>query len=199
VSDRGRWRRLKPSEIVTAYSLGYFPMAERRDGPVGWLSPDPRCIIPLESFHTPRRLARTIQQGRFEIRLDSAFREVVQGCADRPETWISYEIEDVFCALHAQGLAHSFEVWSDGMLAGGVYGLSLGAVFFGESMFSRVRDASKVALISLLRHLRARGYQLFDVQYVNDHLVQFGPIEVPRARYLRLLSRALQTEATFLP
>lgn len=190
---------LDPRSLILAYGHGYFPMAEHRRAPSYWLSPDPRCIIPLDAFHVHQRLERTLKQGRFEPRLDTAFREVVRGCADRPSTWISVEIEEVFCQLHRLGVAHSFEVWRDGALAGGVYGLALGSAFFAESMFSRVRDASKVALVLLLRHLRDRGFVLFDVQYVNDHLLQFGPVEIPRAAYLSRLARALEVRATYLP
>ena len=191
-----RQRFLNPSDVVLAYCNGYFPMADHRRGASYWYSPDPRCIMPLGAFHTPRRLRRTIAQGRFEVRIDTAFKEVIRACAARPETWISEEIEQVFGKLSEAGLAHSFEVWRNGQLAGGVYGLSLGGSFFAESMFSRVRDASKVALVLLLEHLRSRDFSLFDVQYPNDHLRQFGPILIPREEYLERLAAAITQPAS---
>lgn len=166
---------------------------------IRWYSPDPRGIVPLERFHVPRRLARTMRGGGFEVTIDRAFPAVIRACAaDREEgTWINAEIIDTYSALHARGFAHSVEVWSGGQLAGGLYGVSLRGAFFGESMFHVVTDASKVALASLVERLRARRFRLLDVQWVTPHLERFGAEEVPRARYLRLLKAALETEASF--
>ncbi|HXH05470.1 MAG TPA: leucyl/phenylalanyl-tRNA--protein transferase [Vicinamibacterales bacterium] len=185
-------------ELLLAYANGWFPMADdhRR---IRWYSPDPRGILPLDRFHVPRRLARTIRQGRFEIRVDTAFREVIEACArNRDEgTWISREIIETYVALHERGFAHSVEAWAEGRLAGGLYGVALLGAFFGESMFHRVRDASKVALVALVERLRERGYRLLDVQWLTGHLEQFGAIEIPRADYLRRLRDALQLECRF--
>ena len=169
-------------------------------GEIRWYSPDPRGIIPLETFHVPRRLARALRSGRFEIRVDTAFKDVIVACSNRAETdgnWIDQEIIDSYCGLHALGHAHSIEAWRGGALAGGLYGVSLGGAFFGESMFHHVADASKAALVALVDRLRARGFVLLDTQWVTDHLVQFGAIEIPRRRYLRLLDAALRVEADF--
>jgi leucyl/phenylalanyl-tRNA--protein transferase len=170
------------------------------EGRIRWYSPNPRGIIPLDRFHMPRRLARVMRQGRFEIRVDTAFRRVIEACAaDREEgTWISDEIVESYCALHEHGFAHAIEAWADGRLAGGLYGVALGGAFFGESMFHHVTDASKVALAALVDRLRARGYVLLDVQWVTPHLETFGAIEIPRRGYLRLLEEALAIERTFV-
>jgi leucyl/phenylalanyl-tRNA---protein transferase len=185
-------------ELLLAYAAGWFPMADD-DGRIRWYSPDPRGIIRLERFHVPRRLARTIRSGGFEVSFDRAFGAVIRACAaDREDgTWISPEIMETYSALHARGLAHSVEVWSDGQLAGGLYGVSFRGAFFGESMFHVVTDASKVALASLVERLRAKGFHLLDVQWVTPHLERFGAEEVSRAAYLRLLERALETDASF--
>jgi leucyl/phenylalanyl-tRNA---protein transferase len=168
-------------------------------GRIRWYSPNPRGIIPLDRFHVPSRLARVIRQGRFEIRADSAFRQVIEACAaDRDEgTWISDEIVESYCALHEAGRAHSIEAWSDGRLAGGLYGVALGGAFFGESMFHHVRDASKVALAALVDRLRSQGFALLDVQWVTPHLETFGAIEIPRRRYLMMLEEALRLNRSF--
>jgi leucyl/phenylalanyl-tRNA--protein transferase len=185
--------------LLNAYASGWFPMAVT-PGEIRWYSPDPRGIIPLDGFHVPARLARTLRKTPFEIRLDSAFRDVIQGCADREDedgNWIDREIVESYCALHDRGVAHSVEVWQNGRLAGGLYGVALGGAFFGESMFHRVRDASKAALVALVEHLRRHRFVLLDTQWVTDHLLQFGAIEVPRRRYLRLLDEALAIDTTF--
>ena len=185
--------------LISAYSSGWFPMAVA-PGDIRWYSPDPRGIIPLDTFHVSRRLARSARAGRFEIRLDTSFRAVIQACAAREDSdgdWIDEEIVDSYCALHERGFAHSVETWRDGVMVGGLYGVALHGAFFGESMFHRVTDASKVALAALVDRLRARGYALLDTQWVTGHLVQFGAIEIPRRRYLRMLDEALKIETGF--
>ena len=185
--------------LLTAYASGWFPMSYA-PGDIRWYSPDPRGIIPLDAFHAPRRLARTVRQERFELRVDSEFRAVITACAARRDAdgnWIDDEILESYCGLHDMGFAHSVETWQDGVLVGGLYGVALKGAFFGESMFHHVRDASKVALSGLVERLRTQGFVLLDTQWVTDHLVQFGAIDVPRRRYLRLLDEALRVEATF--
>ncbi|MCG3125854.1 MAG: Leucyl/phenylalanyl-tRNA--protein transferase [Phycisphaerae bacterium] len=183
--------------ILAAYACGVFPMADA-DGVISWFSPDPRCIFELDRVHVPRTLRQTIGRGRFELRIDTAFAAVIDGCADRDEeTWISSEIREVYCELHRRGCAHSVEAWQDGVLAGGLYGVALGGVFFGESMFHRVRDASKVALVALLERLRLRGFHFCDTQWQTPHLARFGTVEIPRRVYLRRLSDALQADCRF--
>jgi leucyl/phenylalanyl-tRNA---protein transferase len=188
--------------LVSAYTHGWFPMAGD-DGVIRWYSPDPRGIIPLDAFHVSSRLARVVRAGRFQVAVDRAFAEVIRACADArrdpvdPGSWISEEIVQSYLALHEDGLAHSVETWLDGTLVGGLYGVAIGGAFFGESMFHRSTDASKVALVALVDRLRARGYGLLDTQWVTDHLEQFGAVEVPRARYLRLLDESLRLECTW--
>jgi leucyl/phenylalanyl-tRNA---protein transferase len=185
--------------LVSAYASGWFPMAVE-PGEIRWYSPDPRGIIPLETFHAPRRLARLVRQQRFEIRIDTNFAAVISACAERRDeegSWIDAEIFESYCALHQQGLAHSVETWQEGQLVGGLYGVALNGAFFGESMFHRVTDASKVAMVALVDRLRARGFVLLDTQWVTEHLSQFGAIEIPRRRYLRLLDAAMRVEARF--
>lgn len=193
-----------PSELlVSAYSSGWFPMAVD-EGEIRWYSPDPRGIIPLDSFHVPSRLARVIRSGRFRIEIDRDFPAVIRACAevDRrdedPGTWIDSEILTSYIALHRQGIAHSVEAWEGERLAGGLYGVALGGAFFGESMFHRVTDASKVALAALVERLETRGFTLLDIQWVTPHLEQFGAIEIPRSEYLRVLDSALRVEARFV-
>jgi leucyl/phenylalanyl-tRNA--protein transferase len=191
---------LTPEILLRAYAGGLFPMAERRDDPaLYWVSPERRGIIPLDHFHVPRRLARTIRQGRFTVTADRAFAQVMRACAapaeGRSESWINDEILRLYTALHADGHAHSIECWQEGELAGGLYGVRLGGAFFGESMFSRVRDASKVALAALVDGLKRGGFTLLDTQFLTAHLARFGALEVPRARYLALLQEAIRREA----
>jgi leucyl/phenylalanyl-tRNA---protein transferase len=176
-----------------------FPMA-LEDGDIGWFSPDPRGILPIETFHVPRRLARLTRQAGFDLAIDTAFEAVMRACAERPEdgSWISEEIVDSYAALFRLGLAHSVEVRQDGVLVGGLYGVHLGGAFFGESMFHRVRDASKVALVALVDRLSRRGFTLLDTQWVTPHLIQFGAIEIPRDDYLRRLASALKRDCAFL-
>lgn len=188
---------LTPALLVRAYRAGFFPMADSRQGRIRWYSPDPRAVIPLETFHVPRSLQRTIRRGRFEVRVNTAFEDVIRACADRPETWISGEIIRAYEALHALGLAHSVETWREGRLVGGLYGVALGGAFFGESMFSRETDASKVALVALVERLRERGFVLLDTQFLTPHLARFGAVEIPRAEYLRRLDEALPLDCRF--
>jgi leucyl/phenylalanyl-tRNA--protein transferase len=193
---------LTPEVLLRAYAQGLFPMADRRDDPtLYWVSPEQRGIIPLGEFHVPRRLARTIRSGRFQVTADRAFRDVMEACAapasDRPQTWINDEILHLYTALHAGNHAHSIECWQDGELVGGLYGVRLGAAFFGESMFSRVRDASKVALAHLVERLRRGGFVLLDTQFLTAHLATFGAREIPRAQYLDLLQQAIMRDAVW--
>ncbi len=195
---------LTPTLILRAYGCGLFPMAEGKAEPeVFWVDPDWRGVIPLDGFHVSKRLARTVRTGRFRITVDHDFARVVRGCARRtkrrPESWINGSILEAYCALHRQGHAHSVEVRRDGALVGGLYGVALGAAFFGESMFSVERDASKVALVHLVARLRAGAFSLLDIQFVTPHLSHFGAVELPRARYLARLNEALEGAATFYP
>jgi leucyl/phenylalanyl-tRNA---protein transferase len=196
--------RLSPDILLQAYAAGLFPMAESADDlELFWVDPRRRGILPLDAFHVPRRLQRVVRRGVFEIRIDTSFAAVMRGCAaaseTRPSTWINDEIVRLYTALAVRGIAHSVECWHEGDLVGGLYGVSLGAAFFGESMFSRVTDASKVALVHLVARLRLGGYRLLDTQFLTPHLAQFGGIEISRARYHRLLSEALRYRAVFAP
>lgn len=185
--------------LLTAYASGWFPMAVA-EGEIRWYSPDPRGIIPVETFHVPSRLARSLRKAGFEIRVDSDFRGVITACAMREDAdgnWIDQEIIESYCGLHAAGFAHSVETWKNGVMVGGLYGVSLQGAFFGESMFHNVSDASKAALVALVEKLRAGGYTLLDTQWVTEHLLQFGAIEIPRKRYLRLLDEALKVDGRF--
>ncbi|MDP9323194.1 MAG: leucyl/phenylalanyl-tRNA--protein transferase [Acidobacteriota bacterium] len=192
-----------PSELlVSAYTSGWFPMAVD-DGEIRWYSPDPRGIIPLESFRVPSRLGRVIRAGTFQIELNRAFDAVIRACAETdrrdgdPGTWIDREIIDSYVELHRLGFAHSVEAWQDGRLIGGLYGVALGGAFFGESMFHSKTDGSKVALAALVEHLRARGFLLLDIQWVTPHLEQFGAVEIPRPTYLEMLEEAIALEVAF--
>ena len=184
--------------VLQAYQQGWFPMGDDRAPGIEWYSPDPRGVLPLDAFHAPARLERVIRQGRFDLRINQAFPEVLASCAARGETWITEEISGTYLELHRLGFAHSVETWQNGTLAGGLYGVALGGAFFGESMFHRVTDASKVALHGLVTRLRERGFTLLDTQWVTPHLRQFGALEIPRARYLRLLQRALVKPVSFV-
>lgn len=190
---------LDPALVIRAYREGIFPMA-MEDGEIAWFSPDPRGIIPLDAFHVPARLARVVRRGRFEIHVDRAFESVMRACADRGDddgTWINEEIIECYVAFHRLGLAHSVEAWQDGQLAGGLYGVHVGGAFFGESMFHRVTDASKVALVALVDRLRRRNFSLLDIQWVTPHLRQFNAIEIPRAEYLDRLRHAIGQDCAF--
>ena len=189
-------------DLLSCYARGVFPMADaREDDRVFLIDPERRGVIPLDGFHVSRRLARTVRAEPFEIRSDTAFRAVVQACADakpgRTETWINRPIEDLYVRLHELGFAHTVECWADGELAGGLYGVALQGAFFGESMFSRRRDASKVALVHLVAGLIAGGYRLLDTQFLTDHLTQFGTEEISRLDYHRRLALALSAEGQF--
>lgn len=193
---------LTPDLLLRAYAYGVFPMGEDRDDPkVFWVDPPQRGIFPLDSFHVPRRLARLVAADRFSVSHDTGFRDVMRACAEpapgRTRTWINDTIIDVYCELFARGFAHSIECRLDGELVGGLYGVSIGAAFFGESMFSRERDASKVALVHLVGRLRAGGFRLLDAQFTTAHLKQFGAIDIDRRHYQRLLDQALAVEADF--
>jgi leucyl/phenylalanyl-tRNA---protein transferase len=188
--------------VLRAYSIGVFPMAENRhDKRLFWVDPERRGVIPLRGFHVPSRLRRTFRSGRFEIAVDRAFRRTIEACAEarpmRRSTWISDRIVELYDELHERGFAHSVETWRDGRLVGGLYGVTLGAAFFGESMFSREADASKVALVHLVGRLILGGFRLLDTQFVTEHLAQFGAVEVDRADYKRMLEEALALQGDF--
>jgi leucyl/phenylalanyl-tRNA--protein transferase len=190
-------RHLSLDKVLEAYRGGVFPMAVPEARVVTWHHPDPRAIVPLDAFHVPRRLARTLRQGRFEVTFDRAFADVMRGCAEGRPVWIGPEFHRVYGELHRRGHAHSVEVWQDGRLVGGLYGVHIGGAFFAESKFHRVTDASKVALARLLLRLQERGFQLLEVQYLTEHLAQFGTIEIPDQEYRRRLTRALAVSCTF--
>ncbi len=190
---------LTPNLILNAYARGIFPMSEARDDDgLFWVDPEKRGVIPLEGFHISRSLRKKIIQEPFDIRIDTDFVGVIEGCADREETWINSEIFAIYMDLFRAGHAHSVEVWRDDQLVGGVYGVTLRAAYFGESMFSRERDASKVALAYLVSRLKAGGFRLFDTQFLTDHLARLGAVEITRARYHEALRDALSAEANFL-
>ncbi len=188
--------RLSPASVLRAYRDGFFPMG-CGDGRLRWFSPDPRGILPLDEFRLPHGFRRALPRLNFTVTMNGAFNAVVSGCAGRSETWIDPSIARVYAELHVQGAAHSIEVWSDGRLAGGLYGVQLGGAFFGESMFSRVSEASKLALLSLVEVLRERQFSLLDIQWVTDHLEMFGAVEIRRAAYLSLLDKALAERPVF--
>ena len=190
---------LRPETLLLAYADGVFPWFNKSD-PVLWWSPDPRAVIELDKFHVPRRLARTIRQGKFRVTINRCFETVIRECGERrPEgTWVTDEMVRAYTALHDLGYAHSVETWVGGELAGGTYGVALGALFAAESMFFRVTDGSKAALVSLVERLRARGYELLDVQMTTQHTERFGAAEIPRREYLRRLKSAVRkTGVTF--
>lgn len=194
---------LTPDMLLKAYAVGVFPMAEDRNDPeLFWVDPRMRGIILLDEFHVPRRLRRTIRQGAFTVTFDMEFEAVIESCAqatgNRPRTWINDRIIELYSTLYRMGHAHSVECWRDGQLAGGLYGVSLGGIFFGESMFSRDTDASKVALVYLAASLKLGAYRFIDTQFITKHLVRFGAKEIPRSEYRILLSDALATRAAFV-
>ncbi len=187
---------IAPDLLLEAYAGGMFPMA-MENGEMGWFSPDPRGIIPIKEFHIPHGLKKVLRNNPFDVRIDTAFGPVMKGCADRESTWISDMIHRSYVKLHELGFAHSVEIWQDKTLVGGLYGLAMGGAFFGESMFSRVPNASKVALATLVSRLDARGFVLLDTQWVTEHLTQFGAHEIPRATYLKRLNKALNLHCSF--
>jgi leucyl/phenylalanyl-tRNA--protein transferase len=190
---------IEPALLVHAYRQGIFPMA-LEDDEIGWFSPDPRGVLPLDRVHVPARLARVIRSGRFEVAIDRNFEGVMRACAaDREDgTWISEEIIESYSELHRLGMAHSVETWREGKLVGGLYGVHLGGAFFGESMFHHETDASKVALMALVTRMRERGLTLLDIQWVTPHLAQFGAMEVPREEYLTRLSQVIDEPRAFV-
>jgi len=193
---------ITPEVLLKAYACGIFPMAESAEDPgLYWIEPERRGVLPLSTFHIPRRLARLIRQDRFEVRIDSDFHGVLDGCAapapGRQRTWINARIRQLYSSLHDMGHAHSIETWLDGQLVGGLYGVRLRGAFFGESMFSTVRDASKVALVHLVARLNRGGFTLLDTQFITDHLSQFGATEISRRAYQAQLDEALGVNADF--
>ena len=188
---------LTPELLCMAYAEGYFPMPDPQSGKILWFNPEPRAVLPLESFHCPRSLSKTLRRSDFRITFDEAFDDVMKGCADRSETWITDEFFKAYGAMARLGHAHSIEVWGGETLVGGLYGVSLGGAFFAESKFHRVTDASKVALYHLVEHLRQRHFSLLEVQFLTPHLARLGAIEIPSKRYLKLLNIALQERAFF--
>lgn len=193
---------ITPELVLKAYAYGVFPMAKSRDDQdVFWVQPKLRGVLPLDAFHVPRSLKKTLRQGRFTVTVDTDFAGVLGGCAEstavRSDTWINNHIMSLFTQLHDAGLAHSIEVRQDGDLVGGLYGLAMGSAFFGESMFSRVTDASKVALVHLVAILRKGGFTLLDTQFITDHLKRFGAVEIPQKAYLSQLSAALAQQGHF--
>jgi len=191
---------ITPEILLKAYAAGIFPMAEDADDPsLFWVEPRERGVIPLDGFHVPKRLARTVRSDRFEVRVDQNFDDVIAGCAapalDREKTWISARIRQLYGELFDLGYCHTVEVYEGNRLVGGLYGVALGSAFFGESMFHRARDASKVALVHLVARLLAGGFTLLDTQFVTEHLAQFGAVEVPRREYKRLLRDAVERYA----
>lgn len=191
-------QEITPARILQAYEAGFFPMAGSRDGRISWYCPDPRAIIPLDNFRVSRSLRQTARRGGMEIRINTSFAEVMRHCAAREDTWISAEIIDLYCALFNMGCAHSIECWRMEELVGGLYGVALGGAFFGESMFSLIRDASKLALWSLVRRLQERGFLLLDTQFLTPHLASLGACEIPREEYLVLLQKALRQGVKFI-
>ena len=193
---------ITPEVLLRAYACGIFPMAESADDPtLFWVEPEMRGVIPLEGFRISSRLARTVRSDAFTVTVDTAFKAVIAGCAapqpGRGDTWINKRIRDLYVGLHGIGHAHSVEAWQNDDLVGGLYGVSLGKAFFGESMFHRVRDASKVALVHLVARLIVGGFELLDTQYVTEHLRSFGAVEIPRRRYTALLDKATKGDADF--
>lgn len=182
--------------LLRAYCQGIFPMGDD-DGSIHWYSPDPRCIFDLDDFHVGKRLSRTCRQGIFEIKVNEAFEEVMWACAQRETTWINKRIVEVYCELHEHGFAHSVEAYHQGVLAGGLYGVSIGGAFMGESMFTRVTDASKVSLVYLVERLKSRGFVLLDTQYTNKHLASFNAKTISRNEYLTRLNAALVLNCRF--
>ena len=190
-------KTIDPEFLCTAYCHGFFPMADPKTGEIGWYSPDPRTVFELDTFHVPRSLKLTLKKKPFDIRINKRFEEVIHACAQRQETWISEAIIKSYVKLHHAGIAHSIETWKDGMLVGGLYGVAICGAFFGESMFSKMKDASKVALVHLVMRLNEKGYTLLDTQFTTPHLQRFGAREIPRFEYLLRLEEALTMTCSF--
>lgn len=189
---------LKPEDLLAAYAAGVFPMADPEENDqIFWYAPDPRAILPLDGFRIARSLRSRIRKRTYTVSMDSAFSDVIKQCANRSETWISEDIIRTYEAVYEMGYAHSVESWLEGRLVGGLYGVTIKGAFFGESMFSVETDASKVALVHLVETLKAGGFQLLDIQFLTDHLSQFGAVEISRSEYEQKLEQALQTNATW--
>ncbi len=188
---------IHPYTLIAAYCQGVFPMADPETGEVSWFTADPRGILDLDEFHVPQRLQRIIKRQVFSITVNAAFEQVIRSCAQREDSWISEDIVQSYLQLHELGYAHSVEAWKDDTLAGGLYGVSIGGAFFGESMFYRVSNASKVALVLLVERLKERGYVLLDTQMVTRHMEQFGAKYISQPEYLRRLQRALKKNCSF--
>lgn len=187
-----------PEGVINAYRNGIFPMADSRTGQIDWYYPDPRAIIPLDGLRISRRLARTIRGGAFEVRFDTCFETVMRACADRPDgTWITEQFVGLYSELHRRNFAHCVETWREGQLVGGLYGVSIGGAFMGESMFHRETDASKVALVGLVERLNQRGYSLLDTQFITPHLASMGAVEIPAQQYIALLRAAVRKSCWF--
>lgn len=190
--------KLAPELLLTAYASGVFPMAEsKQDASVFWVSPENRGVLPLDGFHVSRSMRRFLKKGVFDIAFDTAFREVMEACADRNETWINGQILDGYCRLFELGFAHSVETRRNGRLVGGLYGVSLGGAFFGESMFSKETNASKTALCALVNRLKEKGFTLLDTQFITPHLASMGAVEIPRDEYLERLKKAIYLKVIF--
>jgi len=189
---------IDPDFLLSAYAAGYFPMAESQGGEIRWYSPDPRAIIPLDGLKISRSLKQTLKKGIFQISVSTLFEDVVRRCAARKDTWISEDIVRSYLQLHRQGYAHSVECWRGDKLVGGLYGVALGRAFFGESMFSQVKDASKVALVHLVERLNLKKFQLLDTQFITRHLVTLGAVEIARKEYLDLLKKVVRQPCSFL-
>lgn len=188
---------LKPDNMIRLYASGAFPMADEKTGAINWYLPEERTIIPLSNFNIPRSAKKEIRKLNFEIKFDTDFREVVYGCADRPSTWISEKLIEAYLRLHKRGFIHTVETWKDGKLVGGLYGVTFRGAFFGESMFSRVSQASKAALIGLIQHLNEKGFLLLDVQYLTEHLRMFGAVEITFEEYNQLLVESYSRACEF--
>jgi leucyl/phenylalanyl-tRNA---protein transferase len=188
---------IDPQFLCTAYCNGYFPMADSKTGEINWYSPDPRAIFDLNEFHIPRSLHLTLKRKEYQIHINKQFEEVMRACAEREETWITETIIQSYVQLHQLGIAHSVETWKDGKLIGGLYGVAIRGAFFGESMFSRMKDGSKIALVSLVQRMKERGFTLLDTQYITPHLERFGARELPRDEYLKRLAESLNITCSF--
>lgn len=201
-TDANARLKITPEVLLKAYAIGVFPMAESAEDPgLFWIEPELRGLLPLDRFHVPRRLARTVRRAPFDIKVDTDFAGVIEGCArpapGRRKTWINTRIRDLYGELFSQGHCHTVESWQEGRLVGGLYGIALRGAFFGESMFSTERDASKVALVHLVAKLIAGGFKILDIQFITEHLKTFGAVEVEREAYQQLLNSALAVSADF--